>query len=251
MDYNEEQSTEIEALESIYPSELNMISSEPPYAFSIYIKSEAYENSEGNDGYCCTLKIIFTEKYPESVPLVEIVGEDEENPASPDETNLEDDDITDLKSLIVSTAGENTGMAMVFTLVTAALEWMNELWDKRIKDKEEAEERKIREAEEAEMKRFEGTRVTEETFAVWKASFDLEMAMLNKDKDSEKDKENRRLTGRELFLKDKTLGASDLKFVEEGEVPIDESLFDDLDDLDLDDDDEDDPDFDPDDSDQD
>jgi len=88
MDYHEEQSTEIEALESIYPTEINMISSEPPHVFSIYIKSEAYDKSDGNEGYCCTLKIGFTPKYPETVPVIEVVGEDEENPATEDETNF-------------------------------------------------------------------------------------------------------------------------------------------------------------------
>jgi len=157
---------------------------------------------------------------------------------------LDEEDMSNLKSLLVSTADENVGVPFTFTLVTAALEWMNELWDKRIREQEEEEERIIREAEEAEMKRFEGTKVSEETFRVWKNAFDLEISMLNKDKEEEKEK-NRKLTGKELFMKDKTLGASDLKFVEEGEIPIDESLFEDLDDLDIDDDD--DPDFDPDD----
>ncbi|XP_066972342.1 RWD domain-containing protein 1-like [Macrobrachium rosenbergii] len=54
------------------------------------------------------------------------------------------------------------------------------------------------------------------------------------DKDDEK---NKKLTGRELFMRDKTLNESDLSFLGEGEseVTVDESLFQDLDDLDLED----------------
>lgn len=63
-------------------------------------------------------------------------------------------------------------------------------------------------------KRFEGTRVTVESFLAWKARFDAELGA-NKIQDRE-DKETRKLTGRELFLTDKTLNESDLKFLEDG-----------------------------------
>lgn len=59
---------------------------------------------------------------------------------------------------------------------------------------------------------------------------------------------NNKLTGKELFLRDNTLNESDLKFLlEAGEsiesVKIDESLFQNLDDLDLGSDDEEDEDY--------
>lgn len=85
------------------------------------------------------------------------------------------------------------------------------------------------------------------------------------------EREGKKLTGRELFMTDKTLDQSDLKFLDDGTirtvqlgyrfvckksdefwmnnyvtgdaVKVDESLFQNLEDLDLDDDD--DPDFDP------
>jgi len=63
-------------------------------------------------------------------------------------------------------------------------------------------------------KRFEGTRVTVESFLAWKARFDAELGA-KKIQDKE-DKETRKLTGRELFLTDKTLNESDLKFLEDG-----------------------------------
>jgi hypothetical protein len=63
-------------------------------------------------------------------------------------------------------------------------------------------------------RRFEGTRVTVESFLAWKARFDTEIGA-KKIQDRE-DKETRKLTGRELFLTDKTLNESDLKFLEDG-----------------------------------
>jgi hypothetical protein len=124
---------------------------------------------------------------------------------------------------------------VVFTLVSTANEWLNNEWDEELKSREEEAERKILEAEEAEKRKFHGTPVTIENFLAWKESFDAEMAALRKPEKEEKEK---KLTGRELFLTDKTLNESDLKFLEEGGevVKVDESLFQDLDDLDLEDD---------------
>lgn len=92
-------------------------------------------------------------------------------------------------------------------------------------------------------KRFEGTRVTVETFMKWKTQFEDDTGITKKKESIEK--EGKKLTGRELFITDKTLNESDLKFLEDGAdaVKVDESLFQDLDDLDLDD--EEDESFDP------
>lgn len=63
-------------------------------------------------------------------------------------------------------------------------------------------------------RRFEGTKVTVESFLAWKARFDAEFGA--KKLQERDDKEARKLTGRELFLTDKTLNESDLKFLEDG-----------------------------------
>jgi hypothetical protein len=63
-------------------------------------------------------------------------------------------------------------------------------------------------------RRFEGTRVTVESFLAWKARFDAETGA--KTMQDREEKETRKLTGRELFLTDKTLNESDLKFLEDG-----------------------------------
>jgi len=85
-------------------------------------------------------------------------------------------------------------------------------------------------------KKLEGTKVTIESFLAWKADFDKERMekMLVKEKTGKE-----KLTGRELFMTDTTLNESDLKFLAEAgdtAVTVDESLFEDLEDLDIDDD---------------
>ncbi|KAJ8927911.1 hypothetical protein NQ314_019541 [Rhamnusium bicolor] len=232
MDYIEEQKSEIEALESIYYGDFEILSSEPQYKFLIPIKTEEYE-SESENGLSCDLVITYTSKYPEEAPIIEI-----QNPE-----NFEDDYESNLLRYLDEQIVENLGMVMVFTIVSSAQEWLNVKWEETKKDKEERAARKLKEEEEAELKRFEGTRVTVETFMKWKRQFEDDMGITKKREIAEK--EGKKLTGRELFMTDNTLNESDLKFLDEGDaVKVDESLFQDLDDLDLDDDE--DEDFDPD-----
>jgi len=234
MDYAEEQSSELEALESIYPSEFKLLGSDPSTC-TIEVQSSTYDEETGQ-GYRCTLKFTLPPKYPEEVPEIDIMDDEDET------SNLEETDIEELKELLVEEAAGNTGMGMIFTIVSAAQEWMSTRWDTRVKRAEEEAEKRLAEVEEAERHRFDGTRVTVQSFIEWKIRFEAEMKMKEEvDKEKEAALLNKKLTGKELFLRDKTLNESDLQFLEEGyeSVPIDESLFDDVDDLEIEDDDED------------
>lgn len=228
MDYSEEQKGEIEALESIYYGDFTIISVEPYHKFSIPIKTEEYEpDTDTDSGLSCDLVITYTPKYPEEAPIIEIENAE----------NFDDDYESGLLRYLDEQVSENLGMVMVFTLVSSAQEWLNVKWEDIKKVKEERTARKLREEEEAERKRFEGTRVTVETFMKWKKIFEDEMGITKKREMLEK--EGKKLTGKELFMTDKTLNESDLKFLDEGDVvKVDESLFQDLDDLDLDDEDD-------------
>lgn len=85
----------------------------------------------------------------------------------------------------------------------------------------------------------------------WRNAFELEMGIA--EKKAKELAENRKLTGRELFLRDQSLIDSDILFLQQAgdsieNVKIDESLFQALDlgeDLPSDDDDSDDPDYKP------
>ncbi|XP_003705993.1 RWD domain-containing protein 1 [Megachile rotundata] len=233
MDYKDEQHNEIEALESIYCGELEILATEPFYTFAIPIKTEEYEPETAN-GLSCRLEFTYTAKYPDEPLIISI--EDEEN--------FEESSAEKLKEHLIEQMNENLGMVMVFTLVSAAQEWLNVQWDKIKLTREESAAKKLREQEEAERKKFEGTRVTVETFLSWKEKFDEEMGYTKRREMA--DREGKKLTGRELFMTDKTLDQSDLKFLDDDSVKIDESLFQNLDDLDLEgDDDDDDPDYEP------
>nr|CAG4646625.1 EOG090X0F6V [Macrothrix elegans] len=222
--YKEEQLGEIFSLESIYPDELQILEEEPFHQFKLQVKSEGHNEDEGI-GYACSLKFTYTPTYPEEPPVVEIL----------DDVGLDDEQLERLKDRLDKEAEENIGMVMVFSIVSAANEWLNNEWDDELKRREEEAERKVREAEEAEKHKFHGTPVTVENFLKWKAEFDAEIALAKKPDQAEKE---RKLTGREVFMLDKTMIESDLKFLEEGGevVAVDESLFQDLDDLELDDD---------------
>lgn len=226
MDYQEEQANEMEALESIYCDDLE-VSDRDPYKFSVAVKSEAGDGdgeNEGDVGLSCVLKFVFTPKYPEELPLMEIA----------DPVNFEESDLEELRDHLTEEGNQNLNVAMIFTLVSKAQEWVNSKWDEIKLRKESEAEKKLKQQEEEERKRFEGTKVTVETFMAWKKAFEQDVGSAKKSL-IKVDKETRKLTGKEQFLQDQTLIESDLQFLEnEGEtIKVDESLFQDLDELDL------------------
>uniref|UniRef100_A0A3P8ZAN7 RWD domain-containing protein 1 n=1 Tax=Esox lucius TaxID=8010 RepID=A0A3P8ZAN7_ESOLU len=229
-DYAEEQRNELEAIESIYPDSFTVLS-ETPTSFTITVTSDL-EHIPIRE-LCFT----YVEKYPDEVPLWEIYSQE----------NLEDSDIDGILTLLKQQAEENIGMVMIFTLVTAVQEKLNELVDEIKNRREEEKRRKEEAAEEAEKVLFQGTVVTIENFLSWKAKFDLEMAELRRKRQKEEEQLHAgkiKLTGKQLFETDHNLDTSDIQFLEDSgnSVEVDESLFQDLEELDLD---EDDPDFDP------
>ncbi|KAI5697595.1 RWD domain-containing protein 1 [Diaphorina citri] len=239
MDYQEEQSNEIEALDSIYYGDMEILEKDP-HVFTIPIQSECVDDEHQMN---CLLRFQYTPKYPEEIPIIEIENCD----------NIDEDVERELKEYLLTQANENLGMVMIFTLVSSAQEWLSTKSDQLKKDKEEAEEKRIKAEEAAEQKRFEGTVVTLETFIAWKAKFDKDMAhIIFEEKNKAKEKTAGKLTGREMFMQDKSMNESDLKFIEESgdggldateSVEVNETLFQDMNDLDLSD--SDDPDYDP------
>ena len=69
---------------------------------------------------------------------------------------------------------------MIFTLVTAVQEKLNEIVDQIKTRREEEKKQKEKEAEEAEKQLFHGTPVTIENFLNWKAKFDAELLEIKK-----------------------------------------------------------------------
>lgn len=230
-DYGEEQKNELEALESIYPDSFTVLSQNPT-SFTITVTSESSENEETVQ---VTLQFTYVEKYPDEEPLYEVTSQE----------NLEEEDIAEIMSLLQEQVQENLGMVMIFTLVSAVLEKLNGLVDQMKTRSEEEKRKKEKEEEEKEKYLFHGTAVTIENFLSWKATFDADMNEIKKKKQKEEEQMGKnKLTGKQLFERDHNLDTSDIRFLEEAgsNVEVDESLFQDMDDLDLEDDDED-PDY--------
>ena len=139
-DYKQEQRDEIEAIESIYSEEISVIS-ENPHRFTIPVKTDSYDDEDG-EGWLVLLKFTFPDTYPDVIPEIEV--EESEG--------IEDFLLKEFKAAMGAVAEENIGMAMVFTIVSAGIEWLGETNDrlkleaeeekKRQKDLEEEEERK-------------------------------------------------------------------------------------------------------------
>ncbi|KAI8811184.1 RWD domain-containing protein [Cladochytrium replicatum] len=233
MDYEDEQNQEIEALKSIYFDEFEEIETGPPAKFAISI---ALDDDVSTDGYnadpgaSLSLVVSYSATYPETIPALSFSRT----------TGLSEEDREILLEQLTQEAEINVGMGMVFTLVSTVKELVEKLVrDRRDKAEREDEERKRLE-EEAELARYQGTRVNVDTFKEWKTKFlaEIEEAKTKEMRMAAEAKKGK-LTGRQLFEKDKTLVNSDMAFASDGvEVEVDLALFDELEGLDEDDEEE-------------
>ncbi|CAG02777.1 unnamed protein product [Tetraodon nigroviridis] len=114
-DYAEEQRNELEAIESIYPESFTVLSDDPT-SFTITVTSDPGDSGETVEA---TIKFTYVEKYPDEPPLWEIHSQE----------NLEERDAQDILTLLQQQVEENLGMVMIFTLVTAVQEKLNEIVD--------------------------------------------------------------------------------------------------------------------------
>lgn len=118
-------------------------------------------------------------------------------------------------------------MAMIFTMVSIIKEELDNIMLDAQRAEEEVINEKRRKEEEAEQAKFVGTKVTVESFMEWKKQFDAEM--LKKDVILQKEREKElkgKLSGRQLFEKNRDLATSDAQYMAEGEESIDASQFD-------------------------
>lgn len=217
---------------------VSVLETEPFHKFRLPIATEEFQVDEPDNGLACKLVFTYTEKYPDTAPVIEV-----EDPVNFDEDYHLDERLIEHINEVVT---ENLGMEMIFSLVSSAQEWLNQRHDEMKQAKEEEVQKKLDEKEEEERKKFEGTRVTVETFMAWKNQFELDIGIAQKREKA--GLENKKLTGKELFLIDTTLNESDIKFLMEAgdsieSVKIDESLFQNIDDLELDSDEDDDADY--------
>ncbi|KAL5062789.1 hypothetical protein RYX36_024526 [Vicia faba] len=169
-DYAQEQEMEIEALEAILMDEFKEIhSGESGLSTSnrcFQIKVTAQEEEEdGSITNPAQLALIFahTEKYPDEPPLLNVNSLQ----------GIPSEDLRILKEKLQQEASENLGMAMIYTLVSSAKEWLTERFG-------EDPDGAIAEAEEAAKEDIvipHGEPVTVETFLAWRERFEAELAL--------------------------------------------------------------------------
>lgn len=190
----------------------------------------------GNNQPWIEFQFDLPEKYPDDKPSIQLL----------ESNNLDENDVSSIMDLLNSEADSSLGNVMIFTLVSAAVEWLSNKTDEVEEKQETLEERKYRERIAEEQRKCDGTQVTKQTFLAWKAKFDAEMLKLKLEQQKKSgDLGNlgpttKRLTGRELFESDKSMIESDLNFVEDLDQNQIEALLQDVDELDLEDDDDDD-----------
>lgn len=212
MDYKEEQSQEIEILQSIYPDELEIISETE---FNILLKLET--NSERV--HYLKLNIVYPETYPEVAPGIKVLlGEvEEEDEESEDEDSDEESspkltlisemiefDSSDLKELenkLIEEAEDQLGMPSVFALASSLKDQAEELFAKKVDIKQKEYDNELLAKEREEQKKFYGTKCTVETFNAWRAKFRKEMGYEFRLQKRLEALHGGKLTGKEIFEK--------------------------------------------------
>ncbi|WWC71276.1 uncharacterized protein I206_105229 [Kwoniella pini CBS 10737] len=219
-DYKAILEEEFEVLESIFPDELEKLSET-----SISIRIEPEEQSL-SDPIALSLIINYPETYPDVIPEISLEEIEDEGDLREGEEELV---LNNLRSI----AEESIGMAMTFTIASAAKEALALLIVERARKEKEEDDRRAREYEEAEAARTRGTPLTRGLFDKWRKSFTAEIkakrekeeedrvkAMISKEREEWK-KRKERPTGRQLFESSSALATSDEGLYEEGVQEVD------------------------------
>lgn len=224
MDPIEEQSQEIEVLQSIYPDELTIIDNT-----NFIIRIDLDTPSERN--HSLNLHVKYPPNYPEVIPQLSIEiaeptngdnnsdyyeDEDEED----DEEDNDDDDIKlalnmaetiefdskidlndKLMNKLLKESELNLGIPMIFNLITILKEELENLFNEKLilKQNQFNQQQKIKELNE--QKKFHGIKVTEKLWLNWRNKFRKEMNYELYDKQRFEIMHKGKLTGKQIFEK--------------------------------------------------
>lgn len=218
MDALEEQTQELEVLQSIYPDELEILSETH---FTVRLNLDTNTDRK----HALVLEVKYPAEYPEVVPVLDIeVGEDEEDEddyyGSDDDDDIDSDeernrqavnlaelidfekkDLSTLLDKINEEAEMNLGMPSVFALTSQLKEEAEQLFQNKIDAAQRKYDRELVEREMEEQKKFNGTKVTRESWLEWRNKFREEMKVAEKDKALFDAMHNGKMSGREIFEK--------------------------------------------------
>lgn len=196
----------------------NLDISENSYRVSITLDTLEYEGDETEQPVIC-LEVSYPEDYPDVGPNLNITSP----PNAVKHPRLDiQEDRDQLMEALQPTIEENMGMAMVFTLVSALKESAELLITERANAIQAEKDQVAAKKEEEENRKFHGTPVTVESFLEWSAKFKKEMEEEElrireekelEDKKKKASKEEKKLTGRQLWERGLAKGDYD----EEGE----------------------------------
>jgi hypothetical protein len=233
-DHAQEQEMEIEALEAILMDDFEEIHSSESglntsnRCFQITLSPQDDDADESTAPAVC-LALIFshTEKYPDEPPLLNVKSL----------KGIHTSDLKILKEKLDQEASENLGMAMVYTLVTSAKEWLCVRFAQDVDDENTEEEEK-----KDEIIVPHGEPVTIDTFMAWRERFEAELALerakLMPESALSAPKE-KKLTGRQWFETGRASAKGAGPVTEGSDVEDEEDIDIDFDDEDFEDDEDD------------
>lgn len=186
----EEQKEEREVLDSIFPDEIQDISDTE---YRVTIALDVKEESEEETAAPTIILIIrYPEDYPDVAPLLELT----QPPNAPRHAHLDiQEDKARLLDALQPTIDENMGMAMVFSLVSTLKDAAELLISERQQAVQALKDVEAQKAEEEENRKFEGEKVTRESFLAWRERFMQEMAAEKARKMAELEAEEKKKRG--------------------------------------------------------
>ncbi|QIX02078.1 hypothetical protein AMS68_007595 [Peltaster fructicola] len=190
-------------LESIFPDEITDIN-ETEYRISMILDVTIPADDE-TEPPSLLFNVRYPEAYPDEAPILDIT----QPPNAPKFAFLDvQEDKGRLLDDLKPTIEENMGIQMIFTLYSAVKEAAEQLVLERQQAKQNEHESELRKAEEEENRKFEGEKVTPESFLAWRDKFKQELAdekarVLAELEAEEKKKrgkvEEKKLSGRQLW----------------------------------------------------
>lgn len=229
----EQQKDEIEALQSIYPDDFEIVSDETPIKYRITIPLIPIDNLDSEEEADSVPRVTFlfflSETYPEEAPTYSL-----------ESIHLSRNILNELNEQLKQTCEDNLGDVVVFSLIQKAQEWYEDYLESLKKADEKSKIGDVSTLarymtdEDAQLSNIKfGRPVTKELFMEWKEKFDEEMKEKREQEHlnrlSRGGKVQSQLTGRMYFEKKDSQWISsieeqelDLKATEEH---IDEDLF--------------------------
>lgn len=199
----DEQKEEREVLDSIFPDEIQDIS-ETEYRVTITL--DVKKDEEDDEDPVIIMSVRYPETYPDEAPGLDITSP----PNAPKYAHLDvQEDKARLLEALEPTIEESMGMAMVFTLVSTLKDSAELLVSERQQAIQALLDIESAKAEAEENRKFEGEKVTRDTFLAWRDKFKQEMAdeAARKQAEAEAEEkkkrggkvEEKKLTGKQLW----------------------------------------------------